>query len=236
MTDGHATERLNALVKLQRIDTEIATCRAEIERLRATLAGDTVLDDLRGKLEARQRELAASQSAGRAVEADVSDTADRAKRLEKRLYGGSVGNPQELLGMQHELEILKSRLAELEETLLERMEETESAEAAMAAAKVEVEQREQERTQDSGPQREKLEKNQARLQELDTSRAAAVTEIEAAMLRIYEHIRGKKQPAVVSLDGEKCGGCHLPLSAHVVHQVKSQELVQCSNCDRIVVP
>jgi predicted nucleic acid-binding Zn-ribbon protein len=55
-------------------------------------------------------------------------------------------------------------------------------------------------------------------------------------LRTYERVRSRRTPAVTRLDGEACGGCHLPLGIAEVRAIKAGQLVQCSNCDRILVP
>jgi len=49
----------------------------------------------------------------------------RARSLEKHLYDGSVRNPQELLGMQHDLESLRQRIDAQDEQLLRRVADAE---------------------------------------------------------------------------------------------------------------
>jgi predicted nucleic acid-binding Zn-ribbon protein len=67
-------------------------------------------------------------------------------------------------------------------------------------------------------------------------RAAAAAAALPADLRIYERVAARRRPAVVHLERDSCGGCHLPLGVREANQVRSGEgLVQCSNCDRVVV-
>jgi predicted nucleic acid-binding Zn-ribbon protein len=41
---------------------------------------------------------------------------------------------------------------------------------------------------------------------------------------------------VVPLVGDSCGGCHLPVSIEERRAVRTSDgIVQCSNCDRILV-
>jgi predicted nucleic acid-binding Zn-ribbon protein len=53
---------------------------------------------------------------------------------------------------------------------------------------------------------------------------------------LYQRVASRRHPAVASLSGDACGGCHLPLSIEERRQVRTGGgVVQCSNCDRILV-
>ncbi len=66
-------------------------------------------------------------------------------------------------------------------------------------------------------------------------------ELSAAMpgsdLALYERLARRVQPAVVHIVADSCGGCHVPFANSEVRRIRmADEPVQCSNCDRIVVP
>ena len=48
------------------------------------------------------------------MERELNGVHQRARTLERRLYDGSVRNPQDLLGLQHDLAALTPRLDDLE--------------------------------------------------------------------------------------------------------------------------
>jgi uncharacterized protein len=60
--------------------------------------------------------------------------------------------------------------------------------------------------------------------------------VDSRDLALYTRVARQRAPAVVRIVGDSCGGCHLPLSNEERHAVRSGErIVQCPNCDRILV-
>ena len=229
--------RGDSLRRLQAADDHLAALRQDAADTEATLRGDA-------ELERRRRTAAGALAAREAAEADASSAqtafdslAKRARTLERRLYDGSVHNPQELLEMQHELEVIRGRVAEAEEGALTRLEELESAEVTERSSADAVRAREAERADASGPLQERLDALHRDVEAAAADRQAARDALSPADLRLYERVSGRHRPAVVSLQGDSCGGCHLPLSIEERRAVRvGTEIVQCPNCDRIVVP
>jgi predicted nucleic acid-binding Zn-ribbon protein len=237
---GDATRRADPrgsrLLTLKEKDEQIARLEVEIAGLEADLAGDPELDRLREVERAAEAERQAAEERSHGVERELSGVRQRARSLERRLYDGSVHNPQDLLGLQRDLTALKPHLDELESSLLEWMETSESAETAVSGARAAVAVRETERASQDTPRRERLAAARRELGEVRAMRAAAAAAALPADLRIYERVAARRRPAVVHLERDSCGGCHLPLGVREANQVRSGEgLVQCSNCDRVVV-
>jgi len=231
-----AESRGRLLLHLQELDDRVAQLRTEVAELEAVLAGDPELESLRAAAEAAERERQAAEERSRAVERELTGVRQRARTLDRHLYDGSVRNPQDLLGLQHDLAALRPHLDELEGRLLEWMETTEAAEATLAGARAAVAAREAERGAQEAPRRERLAQARRQLDEVLALRADAATAAGPADLRLYERVAPRRRPAVVRLEGDSCGGCHLPLGIREANQVRAGDgLVQCSNCDRVVV-
>ncbi len=223
------------LLALQEQDERIAGLRREIAGIEAALRGDGVLEKLRGEARDAEASRRAAELRSRSVERDLAAIRSRARTLEKRLYDGSVRNPQELLGMQRDLEALKPRIDELEGHLLEAMEGAEGAEAGLEQSRAAVGAREQEVQSLEAPRRERLSAAPQELQAAEAERRELAARLPAADLALYQRFAVHRQPAVVRLVGDACGGCHLPLSVREVSEARHGEgLVQCSRCDRIV--
>ena len=93
--------------------------KARIARLRDEgVAAQTIQSDLERDLER--------------AEADVAQVADRMARDRQLLDSGSISDPKQLQSLQHELESLARRQAELEDIELEVMERVEGARAAVS--------------------------------------------------------------------------------------------------------
>jgi predicted nucleic acid-binding Zn-ribbon protein len=99
--------RADALRRLQDADDRVAALRTELASVEAALGGDSELDRRRDAAGAAQRAHSSAEDAAAAAEAEIAALQKRVRDLDRRLYGGSVHNPNELLEMQHELEALQ---------------------------------------------------------------------------------------------------------------------------------
>ena len=229
--------RTGDLVMLQDVDSRAGRDGARLAVLEARLVRDEELETLRVELRRAARSRETADAAVAAQEIVVSTLRGRARELDRHLYDGSVRNPQELLGMQHELETVRHRVATEEESELALMERAESLATTVRELTARVESREREH-QDSLPglSAEVAALHEA-LETLAGERRALLASLDPADLALYDRLRARVSPAVVHLEGDLCGGCRMPFAGSEVRAVRAgTSLVQCSSCDRIVVP
>ena len=139
--------------------------------------------------------------------------------------------------MQHDLESLRQRLDAEDEQLLALMERAEAAAAADRDANAAIVDRELERADQAGELLEQAVALRASVERGERDRAELVTSIPSADLTLYERLARRVQPAVVHIVSDSCGGCHIPFANSEVRRIRvADEPVQCSGCDRIVVP
>ena len=225
------------LLRLQEVDTRLRGDRARLADVEAQITADPELERRRREARRRRREQAAADADLDALEKTVDALRQRARALEKHLYDGSVRNPQELLGMQHDLESLRQRLDAEDEQLMALMERAEAAAAADRDANAAIVDRELERADQAGELLEQAVALRASVERGERDRAELVTSIPSADLTLYERLARRVQPAVVHIVTDSCGGCHIPFANSEVRRIRvADEPVQCSGCDRIVVP
>jgi predicted nucleic acid-binding Zn-ribbon protein len=228
--------RAAALRRLQDADARLARLRAELAGVEAALRGDSELDRRRDAAGAAQRAHSSAEDAATVAEAEIAALQKRVRDLDRRLYGGSVHNPNELLEMQHELETLRARKDEAEERALALMESAEAASTEEHSAARALATREAERSDELVPLQHRRESLTSELAEATANRAAVADEVPRADLALYDRVSARRHPAVVPLIGDSCGGCHLPVSIEERRAVRTGDgIVQCSNCDRILV-
>ncbi len=226
-----------ALRRLQVADSRIASLRIQLAAAEAAVRGDAELDRQRSLAGAAASETQLAAELAAAAEFEMKALETRARALDRRLYGGSVRNPHELMEMQQELEALRARLSEAESSALELLETAEVAGRHGADAARELASHEARRAGELAPLREGVARLQAELEAAIAERAAVAAGIDAADLALYQRVAQRREPAVVALAGNSCGGCHLPLSIEERRLVRTAEgIVQCPNCDRILVP
>lgn len=224
------------LLRLQDIDTRLATDTAGLREVEAAIAGDPEIDRRRREARRQRREQAAADAALAAAEREVDTLRKRARELDRHLYDGSVRNPQELLGMQKDLVTLRARIDSEDDRLLALMQAAESAAAAERDSNAAVVDLEQQRADHAGELLARAASLRASLESDERERAEVATALERADMALYDRLRTRVTPAVVRIVNDSCGGCHIPFAATEVRRIRLAETpVQCSGCDRIVV-
>lgn len=229
--------RASVLLRLQQVDDHIASLRSEISTVDASIKGDPELDRLRAAEAAAEAAQRTSAARAEAAEREAATLQTRTRELDRRLYGGSVRNPAELMEMQRELEALRGRLSSAEDDALERMEEVDATQEAVRKASSDVAAREAKRSDAMAPLHARFEKLSGELESAGAERAGLRAEAEPADLSLYERVASHRRPAVAGVVDDACGGCHIPLSNEERRAVRTGTgLTQCPNCDRILAP
>jgi predicted nucleic acid-binding Zn-ribbon protein len=215
---AHAKKTLPQIAQLKDLHTQAELLDTELVRVR------TELSDV-------QREVAKA-------EADVQLVRDRAARDQSRLDSGT-GSAKDLQALQHELQSLARRQAELEDVELEVMERAEAIETEVTR----LEGKESELTS-------KLEAAQAdhdaALADLDAEaarvaapRADVVAGVGEDLVALYEKVRAASGGlGAAALSHRRCGGCQLELNSVDMSRIKAaadDEVLRCEECRRILV-
>lgn len=225
------------LQRLQEVDTRVATLEAAISHDEEMLRRDPELERVREAAGTAAQARREADEAAAGAEAEVNALQTRVTALDRRLYGGSVRNPQDLLEMQRELEVLRGRLSDAEDRALGELDGVEAASAAERERAAALHTAEERRAADLGPLEARLATARTELDAARAERERVAAQVDSSALALYRRVAQRRTPAVVGLNGDACGGCHLPLSVEERRLVRtSAQIVQCSNCDRILVP
>jgi predicted nucleic acid-binding Zn-ribbon protein len=229
--------RASALLSLQQIDDRIASLTSEMAVTEASLRGDPELDRLRAAEASAHDEHRALGSSAKLAELEAASLQARIRDLDRRLYGGTVGNPAELIEMQRELETMRAKLSTAEDDALGRMEEVDVATASLEKASAAVAARDAQRSASLEPLRARLATLNAERDVLNAERDALRADTDPNDLSLYARIASHRRPAVTGLAGESCAGCRMPVSNEERRAVRTGTgLTQCANCDRILAP
>ena len=225
------------LARLQQVDTRIAALTSDVAAAESLVRRDPDLERAREAAAAAQAERHSREAAATAGEAEVNSLQARITTLDRKLYGGSVHNPQDLLEMQRELEVLRSRRSDAEDRALAQLGDAEEAAALERAGLERLRDAEARRAAAVAPLEERLNVLRAELADATGDRERIAASLEPRALELYRRVAQHRTPAVVGIAGDACGGCHLPLSNQERSAVRAgASISQCSNCDRILVP
>ncbi|WP_114203391.1 zinc ribbon domain-containing protein [Janibacter anophelis] len=229
------------LLDLQALDTrlqQIDHARTRVPQIAATREAQERLQQVSDDVVRVETGLSDIRREVDRAEADVQQVRDRTARNTSRLESGQ-GTAKDLQALQHELESLARRQAELEDVEIEVMERQESAEARLRELTA---QRDEVQAEVDALVRDR----DAAVAELDAERVevagprqAIVDAIDAPLVALYERIReGSGGLAAAELKHGRCGGCRLelnPVDLAAIDKAPSDEVVRCEECARILV-
>ena len=229
-------EGVKELIELQRLNTELQSKKRRLAEIEALMNDDQELRQARAVLERTHTQFRKLETDQKSVEWDVDQTRDRIVQVERRLMGNQVTNPRELETLQREIDNLRKRQNDLEETTLDAMEKVERARPIVdaresAAAKLEGEWSAAQAAM--GTERQEI---SAALPSLEEARAEAEAAVPSALRQTYQRIAAKKGgTGLAKLRGSSCSECRVELpQAHAQRVRGGQDLVACNSCGRLL--
>ena len=229
---------LSELWGLQEIDSALDTRRASLDDARLRLGESEEVVALRARVEELRAALRAAQSAQKDVELEADDLKSKITPAEEKLYGGTVRNPRELSDIQADIAQLKQHLSAVEDRDLAALAASEAADNELAAAVAELETMEAAWREEQAELAERADRLSAEIAIYERQRKEQLADIEPELVSRYEHVRRAHQgKGMAKLDRNLCLGCRISLPVSTVNRARAgQIVVQCPNCERILIP
>jgi predicted nucleic acid-binding Zn-ribbon protein len=160
------------------------------------------------------------------------------EQSEATLYSGRMQNPKELQDLQNEVASLKRYLVVLEDRQLESMLAEEKANADAIAAKSNLEKIQAEREEQIAALTSERERTIHDISRMQGEKNAAMDNIPASDLELYEKLRLQRRGIAVSRVVDKaCSACGSTLNASLLHAARSpSQITRCDTCGRILYP
>jgi len=228
-------EQIGLLIQLQVIDGEIYILNSE----KSAMPGH--IKAIEDKLEAEKTGIKQAEENLRALqvklkerEVNLQQKEEQIKKLQAQLY--QLKTNKEYSAMLTEIGGVKADNSLIEEEIIKLMDEID-----LAKKKI-IEEKELFKAEELKAQKEKdalsarSKEIEARLTELNTQREGIVPDIEKQVMARYEKVlKNKDGLAMVPVDGNACGGCHMNLPPQVISEVKLREdIIVCGSCLRIL--
>lgn len=227
---------IRVVIKLQDLDTELRSRRTLQEDIKRRLEDVAHLEMLREGVAALRQQLVGLEQRQRSDEWEVDAVRQQMQELEKKLYGGTIRNPKDLVGLEHEVSTVKAREKEQEDRLLAFMTQLEEQRGELLQASEELETAETLRQEQEQELTTQLRQLDDEIGTLGTQRNVLISQVPSRDLALYESLLLSKQGrALARLERGTCQGCRINIPTTVQQRVRSdQTLVQCPSCSRIL--
>lgn len=228
-------EGLSLLIALQEKDSVLNGLREELEQVPVSVA--KIQENL--TQEKKVSEDLKSQSLHLQIdrknkELELAEKEALIRKHQQEL--NQVKSNDAFKALMTEIDAAKQTCSQLQDEILEILDKIDGAQSKEKQINKELQGAESaanQQIQDLESKRKELgEKLNFLLQERSSMSGQVPTEI----LQRYEQVlKRRKSLAVVPLQNESCGGCHMHLPPQVIINVKkSQDLVTCDSCQRIL--
>ncbi len=222
------------LYQLQAVEQELAAGEQAWRQVKRQLEDNQAVLHARQELLTRQQHLKTLNQQLHSAEGELADIDSKIKRLEDDLYSGRIKNPKELANLQHELDGLKTRRDQNENSTLETMSQVEATGASLTRQNHTLQELEaawQRQQQQLTAQAGQLQTVIADLKQQQRQRLA---QIDPPAVVLYQELKRAKGQAVARVEQGICYGCRISLSSMELQRAKGGVLVQCSSCGRIL--
>jgi predicted nucleic acid-binding Zn-ribbon protein len=226
---------LERLIALQNLDSTAEAARkalaAEPEHEQALEAR---LEAARQRVATAKEQLTANKNARAALEKDVAVQQGRLSKFRETAM--AVKTNQEYHAVQHEITFAQGEIKKIEDSILERMIESDDLAAALKTAEVqlaaETKAVDAERKTGSAAHIEM----QATLERIAGERVALIAGLNKDVLAMFDAVSRKRNGVAMSeARGGICTICHVRLRPQVFNTVlRNESILQCDHCNRIL--
>lgn len=227
---------MDTLLQLQDLDLKIGECSArEVEIPKQKNKFDIQRTRLQAELEERDkvRQNLIIEQGG--CETEIEQKQVQIEKYQQQL--NLVKKNDEYQALIHEIDLLKKQIGLHEERIIGIMVELDDAKARLEADKKRIDEELKHIDRQCDVIDEELKEAVVHRKELESRRGPIEVQVDTKLIGMYRRIRSSNTigRAVVPLNGEVCGGCHMHERAQIVNEVIAGKKIHvCQHCGRLL--
>ena len=236
LSSENSMTNVRQLYQLQELDLETGQLQNRLTEVERYLGERGELDCLDGEKEQQRSTLQGLQLDQLRLELDAETVRQKLHESEAKLYSGSVHVLRELEGMEREATVLRTRLREMDDRVLESMMALDAGEQQLKALEESYENSEEKWLSNQEELAQEKGKLEEELNNLDNRRQEMARSIDSSDLAVYEKLRTSKGGQAIALvERGLCRTCRVALPTHQLQRSRSgRETVLCNSCGRML--
>ena len=190
---------------------------------------------LGAELEERENTYKGLELEQRKCEGDIEENLTHIVKYNQQL--NSVKKNEEYQALLHEIDMLKKKNGVHEERILVVLIELDDAKIRLAEDRKRIDEEIKDIDGQCSEIDDELAEAVRHRETLEAKREPLATKVDGTLLQRYQRIRSSRKsgPALVPLNGETCGGCHMHERAQIVNEVIAGENIHtCQHCGRLL--
>lgn len=226
---------IDKLLVIQERDCRIARCQRElndIPNLKQNII--TRLDQHKAALENSKATIKTRTVAVKQREVEIETLRQQIAKLREQQF--QIKSNEEFKVLNREIAVLQENIRGLEDREIELMETVEQARQEENGLKAELAKAEGTVQGEIQQLDERLKNLEGEVQQLQLDRQGLVVGIPEDWLSRYNRVmENRRDVALVGVEKNSCGGCHMKLPPHVLQDIKRADaIITCSFCGRLL--
>jgi len=221
------------LIELQRADREILRLKEEIAALPKRVAAiEERLAGTKAGLDKAKTAVKADEAAKRKHETAIQESQQKISKYRDQSL--EVKTNEQYKALMHEIQFAEQDIRANEDKILELMVNAEAREKDVKAAEAKLKAETAEIEKEKVQARERTAEDEKQMGEWSAKRESARSGVNPDVLRQYDRVAKYRGTGISEVRDQKCMACQVMLRPQTYNEVRSDKLVSCESCQRIL--